>query len=178
MKLIRFGDKGNERPGLLQGDGIVDLTAVFDAIPDVGEAFFRDGWLHKAAGVRESGRIRDVRIGCPVARPSKIICLGKNYAEHAQEGGFDQPQRPLLFSKGPNTLNGPTDAILLPQSSGQVDWEVELAVVIGREGRRIAAANAYTSQSRASLRPVFTHSCLGNPFVYRVTCFSAVSCMK
>ena len=85
----------------------------------------------------------DVRIGCPVHRPSKIICLGKNYAEHAREGGFDSPGKPLLFCKSPNTLNGPFDPVLLPQSSGQVDWEVELAVIIGREGKRIKRKDAY-----------------------------------
>ena len=79
----------------------------------------------------------DVRIGCPVCRPSKIICLGKNYSEHAKEGGFENPERPLLFCKTPNTLNGPYDPIVLPKSSVQVDWEVELAVIIGKKGKRI-----------------------------------------
>jgi 2-keto-4-pentenoate hydratase/2-oxohepta-3-ene-1,7-dioic acid hydratase in catechol pathway len=143
MNLVRFGEKGNERPGLLKGDGVVDLRAIFTDIPDVDEIFFTDGWLERAAAVTEPGKITGVRLGCPLARPSKIICLGKNYAEHAREGGFDQPEDPLLFCKGPNTLNGPTDPILLPRSSGQVDWEVELAVVIGRKGKRIAAADAY-----------------------------------
>jgi 2-keto-4-pentenoate hydratase/2-oxohepta-3-ene-1,7-dioic acid hydratase in catechol pathway len=81
-------------------------------------------------------------LGCPIQHPSKIICLGKNYAEHAKEGGFDQPERPLLFCKGPNALNGPYDPILLPHGSGNIDWEVELAVVIGREGKHIPKAEA------------------------------------
>jgi 2-keto-4-pentenoate hydratase/2-oxohepta-3-ene-1,7-dioic acid hydratase in catechol pathway len=79
-----------------------------------------------------------VRLSHPVHRPSKIICLGKNYAEHAREGGFEAPERPLLFSKAPSALSGPHDPIRLPRFSGQVDWEVELAVVIRREGKRIA----------------------------------------
>ena len=85
----------------------------------------------------------DVRLGCPVARPSKIICLGINYATHGAEGGFKAPERPILFAKTPNTLNGPFDPIVLPRSSGQVDWEVELAVIIGREAKRVRRAEAF-----------------------------------
>jgi 2-keto-4-pentenoate hydratase/2-oxohepta-3-ene-1,7-dioic acid hydratase in catechol pathway len=69
--------------------------------------------------------------------------LGKNYREHAREGGFDLPEKPLLFAKAPNTLNGPTDPILLPRSCGQIDWEVELAVIIGKEGKRIPKRSAF-----------------------------------
>jgi 2-keto-4-pentenoate hydratase/2-oxohepta-3-ene-1,7-dioic acid hydratase in catechol pathway len=85
----------------------------------------------------------NVRLGPPLARPSKIICLGKNYAEHAREGGFETPPAPLLFCKSPNALNGPNDPVLLPQSSGQVDWEVELAVIIGRAGKRVSRQRAF-----------------------------------
>ena len=85
----------------------------------------------------------DVRLGSPVAQPSKIICVGKNYAEHAREGGFDQPESPILFSKTPNSLNGPHDAIRMPRSSRQVDWEVELAVIVGKKAKRIAAEEAF-----------------------------------
>ncbi len=144
MKLIRFGAKGEESPGLLNKDNtVVDLRRHFSEIPDIGEEFFRNGWLDKVSSVDDPGQQMDVRIGCPVYRPSKIICLGKNYAEHAREGGFDSPGKPLLFCKSPNTLNGPFDPVLLPQSSGQIDWEVELAVIIGREGKRIKRKDAY-----------------------------------
>jgi 2-keto-4-pentenoate hydratase/2-oxohepta-3-ene-1,7-dioic acid hydratase in catechol pathway len=138
MKLIRFGEKGRERPGLLRGEAIVDLRQVFPGIPDICERFFREGWLEKVAAVDDPGRTMAVRLSHPVHRPSKIICLGKNYAEHAREGGFEAPERPLLFSKAPSALSGPHDPIRLPRFSGQVDWEVELAVVIRREGKRIA----------------------------------------
>jgi 2-keto-4-pentenoate hydratase/2-oxohepta-3-ene-1,7-dioic acid hydratase in catechol pathway len=121
---------------------IVDLTRHFPRIPDIGRRFFEEGWLQKAAGVKDPGEARRERIGAPVPRPGKIICLGKNYAEHAREGGFDRPARPLLFCKTVNTVNGPYDPIVLPLGSGQVDWEVELAVVIGRPGKRIGAADA------------------------------------
>ena len=145
MKLIRFGPKNAEKPGLLQKDKIVDLRDIFPDMPDIGASFFSDGWMEKIAGLSASGQVLDVRIGSPVINPSKIICLGKNYAEHAQEGGFQQPDNPLIFSKSPNTLNGPFDPIVLPRSSGQVDWEVELAVIIGKEGKRIKKneASAY-----------------------------------
>ncbi len=143
MRLIRFGENGAERPGLW-GDGrIVDLRAIFPDIPDIGESFFREGWLQKAADVEEPGREMEVRLGPPVDRPSKIICLGKNYAEHAKEGGFDAPEKPLLFCKASSALNGPFDPILMPQSCTQVDWEVELAVVISREGKGISRADAF-----------------------------------
>ncbi len=142
MRLIRYGDRGKERPGLLGKEGIVDLRAHFPEMPDIGEDFFRGGWLKKIRGISSPGRHIDTRWGCPVFRPSKIICLGKNYPEHAREGGFAPPQHPLLFAKAPSALTGPTDPIVLPSSSGQVDWEVELAVVIGREGKRIPKASA------------------------------------
>jgi 2-keto-4-pentenoate hydratase/2-oxohepta-3-ene-1,7-dioic acid hydratase in catechol pathway len=143
MKLIRYGEKGKERPGLMQEGRIVDLRGIFPDLPDIDAGFFENGWLEKVAAVRESGDEMDVRIGSPVAHPSKIICLGKNYAEHAREGGFERPEAPMLFSKAPSALNGPFDPIILPQSSLQVDWEVELAVVIGRSAKRVAAANAF-----------------------------------
>jgi len=143
MRLIRFGAAGNERPGLWQADGIVDLRALFPDIPDIGERFFTQGWIDKVAAVKAAPQFMEVRLGPPVARPAKIICLGKNYAEHAKEGGFDMPEAPLLFCKTPNALNGPFDPVLLPQSSDQIDWEVELAVVIGKAGKRIPASRAF-----------------------------------
>ena len=143
MRLIRFGPRGQERPGLMREDGrIVDLRRHFSQIPDIGRRFFEEGWIEKAAALEDPGEVCRDRIGAPVPRPGKIVCLGKNYAEHAREGGFERPARPLLFCKTANTVNGPYDPIVLPVSSGQVDWEVELAVVIGRTGKRISAADA------------------------------------
>jgi len=142
MKLVRFGDRGREKPGLLKGENIVDLQMIFPDIPDIGEEFFRDGWVGKIESVRHSGEKLKTRLGCPVYRPSKIICLGKNYSEHAKEGGFKNPEKPLLFCKSVNALNGPHDDIQLPESSSKTDWEVELAVVIGKEGKRIKKSEA------------------------------------
>ncbi|WP_373499720.1 fumarylacetoacetate hydrolase family protein [Desulfococcus sp.] len=143
MRLIRFGEHGRERPGLLKAGGIVDLRACFPDIPDIGEDFFAGGWAARAAGITDPGQPTAARLGPPIRRPSKIICLGKNYLEHAREGGFDSPPAPLLFAKAPSSLTGPTDPILLPETSGQVDWEVELAVVIGKAGKRIDRRDAF-----------------------------------
>ena len=142
MRLVMFGEKGGERPGLLRGEHVVDLKKFFPGIPSIGEAFFEEGWPAKIESVDQPGEPLGARLGSPVLRPSKIICLGKNYAEHAKEGGFDNPASPLIFCKTPNTVSGPFDDILTPQSSGQVDWEVELALVIGRRGKAIDRAAA------------------------------------
>ena len=143
MRLVRFGQKGKAKPGLWRDGKIVDLRKIFPEIPDISEAFFRGGWLEKVARVKDTGQKIEERIACPIHRPSKIICLGKNYAEHAKEGGFENPEKPLIFCKTPNALNGPFDPIILPKSSGQVDWEVELAVVIAKEGKRINRTDAF-----------------------------------
>ena len=137
MRLIRFGSPGLERPGLLQEDGIVDLRSVYPEVPDIGKQFFEEGWLERLAGEALVAKQMDERLGPPVINPQKIVCLGKNYEEHAKEGGFDLPEAPLLFCKTANALNGPHDPILLPKSSDQIDWEVELAVIIGKAGKRI-----------------------------------------
>ena len=143
MRIIRFGESGREKPGLMKDGRIVDLRRHYPDIPDVNQAFFEDGWFERVAVVEEAGEAMDVRLGSPVAHPSKIICVGKNYAEHAQEGGFDRPESPILFSKAPNSLNGPHDPICMPRSSRQVDWEVELAVIVGKKAKRIAEEGAF-----------------------------------
>jgi 2,4-didehydro-3-deoxy-L-rhamnonate hydrolase len=142
MKLIRMIHSGEIRPGLWKNGLIVDLKKIFPSIPDIGETFFSEGWMEKLLSVNAPGLALDVRLTSPICRPSKIICLGKNYAEHAKEGGFDNPEKPLLFCKAPSALCGPFDPIILPKSSGQVDWEVELAVIIGKPCRRISRSDA------------------------------------
>lgn len=144
MRLVRFGQKGKEKPGLWKASSIVDLREIFPEIPDIGEAFFRENWIEKIAEIDDSGKKIQARIGCPIHAPSKIICLGKNYAEHAKEGGFENPEKPLIFCKTPNALSGPFDPIILPKSSGQIDWEVELAVVIAKQGKSIRKADAFS----------------------------------
>lgn len=153
MRLIRFGEKGNERPGIEIDGKVIDLREHFPQIPDIGAAFFEAGWPERLRELSAEGRPMETRIGAPITAPSKIVCLGKNYAEHAKEGGFDRPERPLLFSKAPNTVNGPFDPILLPESSRQIDWEVELAVVIGKRTKRA---------SRSEAASVIAGFCVGN----------------
>ena len=143
MKLLRFGQKGKEKPGLWRDGNIVDLRKIFPEIPDISEAFFRDGWLEKVAQVKDAGQKIGERIACPIHRPSKIICLGLNYAEHSKEGSFENPEKPVIFCKTQNALSGPFDPIILPKSSGQVDWEVELAIIIAKEGKRINRTDAF-----------------------------------
>ena len=143
MKLLRFGEKGKAKPGLWVDGKIVDLRKIFPEIPDISEAFFRDGWLEKVAQVEDKGQKIDERIACPIHRPSKIICLGLNYAEHSKEGSFENPEKPVIFCKTQNALSGPFDPIILPKSSGQVDWEVELAIIIAKEGKRINRTDAF-----------------------------------
>ena len=143
MKLLRFGEKGKAKPGLWRDGKIVDLRKIFPEIPDISEEFFRGGWLEKVAQVKDTGQKIDERIACPIHRPSKIICLGLSYAEHSKEGSFENPEKPVIFCKTQNALNGPFDPIILPKSSGQVDWEVELAIIIGKEGKRINRTDAF-----------------------------------
>lgn len=143
MRLIRFGEKGKEKPGLEKNGRIVDLTKHFPDIPDIGRIFFEQGWMEKVARIDDPGKKIQTRLGSPVADPQKIICLGKNYADHAKEGNMSVPSAPLLFCKTPNTINGPNDPIIMPKSSTRIDWEVELAVIILKQGKRISKKDAF-----------------------------------
>ena len=136
MKLIRFGEPGKERPGLILPDGRrVDVSG-FGA--DYDEAFFGSGGLGRLAGwLAKDGRsapaVRDdVRLGSPLCRPSKIVCIGLNYRDHARETGQALPAEPVLFFKATTALSGPNDDVIIPKGSTKTDWEVELAVVVGR----------------------------------------------
>ena len=146
MKLIRFGAPGAEKPGLLAPDGArVDASAFGE---DWDEAFFGSGGLARLApwaegNLESAPRVPDhERLGPPVARPSKIICIGLNYADHAKESGAAIPKEPVLFFKATTALSGPDDDVVLPRGSSKTDWEVELAVVIGRRARYVALEEA------------------------------------
>jgi 2-keto-4-pentenoate hydratase/2-oxohepta-3-ene-1,7-dioic acid hydratase in catechol pathway len=138
MKLVRFGEKGKERPGVWMDDGrILDVRALAFHIEDYNEHFFTNyGQEQLKALLIDPGakfvEAGSVRLGAPVARPSKIICVGANYADHAKEFGHDIPSDPILFSKATSAINGPYDSIMLPDESQVVDSEAELAVVIGK----------------------------------------------
>ena len=165
MKLIRFGTPGEERPGVWLESAepeakpmLLDIRAMAFDIEDYNEHFFAHFGLERVANLlREPGRqplrersewrgklvpAEDVRLGPPVARPGKIICLGKNYAAHAREFDAKIPESPILFSKAPTALIGPADPIILPEGVTRVDGEVELAVVIGKTARRVAESDA------------------------------------
>lgn len=137
MKLIRHGEPGKEKPGVLLSDGTRIDVSGFGS--DYNEAFFRDGgldalagWL-KANGSSASRVSPGVRLGPAVCRPSKIVCIGLNYRDHARETGAQIPQEPVIFFKSTTALVGPNDNLVIPRNATKVDWEVELAVVIGKQ---------------------------------------------
>jgi 2-keto-4-pentenoate hydratase/2-oxohepta-3-ene-1,7-dioic acid hydratase in catechol pathway len=148
MKLVRFGEKGKERPGVWMDDGrILDVRALTFHIEDYNEHFFGTHGLAQLAELLEDPGAKfveaaGVRLGSPVARPSKIICVGANYADHAKEFGHDIPSEPILFSKATSALNGPHDPIVLPDEGRVVDSEAELAVVIGTAAAKVRKEEA------------------------------------
>lgn len=143
MKLIRFGKEGQEKPGIhLEGKNY-DLSAF---IKDYDESFFEQNGLQKLAGIVNEEKLPLVedgqRIGSPIARPSKILCIGLNYAKHAKETGAAIPTEPILFLKSTSSLTGPFDNIIIPKNSEKTDWEVELGVVIGKKASYVSEAEA------------------------------------
>lgn len=138
MKLIRFGERGAEKPGVLVGSERKDCSAHF---ADWNIAFFRDGGLARLRELLARGAAslptvpEPVRWGSPIARPGKVVCIGLNYGDHAEESGAPIPKEPVVFLKAPNSLNGPYDTIDIPRTSAKTDWEVELGVVLARDAR-------------------------------------------
>ncbi|MCZ4101432.1 fumarylacetoacetate hydrolase family protein [Streptomyces sp. So13.3] len=138
MKLLRFGASGHERPGVLTDEGaVLDLSALTS---DIDGAFLASGGPDRvrtalAAGTLPVVDVTGLRVGAPVARPGKVVCVGLNYRGHAEETGAAIPPRPVVFMKDPGTVVGPYDEVLIPRGSSKTDWEVELAVVIGSRAR-------------------------------------------
>jgi 2,4-diketo-3-deoxy-L-fuconate hydrolase len=145
MKLCRFGPAGDERPGVVTEAGIVDVSP-FGL--DYGERFFGGDGLDRlraflALELPSLPRVPEgVRLGPCIQRPTKIVCVGRNYRAHAAETGAELPKEPLLFMKATTAFAGPFDEIELPRGAEQADWEVELAVVIGREARYVPRERA------------------------------------
>jgi 2,4-diketo-3-deoxy-L-fuconate hydrolase len=145
MKLIRYGQPGQEKPGVLLGEQQVDVSAFGE---DYTETFFATDGLTRLAEFVEAhaGQLPAIaageRLGAPVARPSKIVCVGLNYADHARETGATPPPEPVLFFKSTTALVGPNDDIIIPKNSVKTDWEVELAVVIGKRASYVEEADA------------------------------------
>ena len=147
MKLIRFGEPGSERPGVQLEDGSrIDVSGFGE---DYNEHFFgSDGivrlgeWLkNNSADCPKIGE--STRLGAPLTRPSKIVCVGLNYAKHAAESGMAVPKEPVLFFKATSAIVGPNDDLVIPKGGDKTDWEVELAVVIGKKASYVSEANAF-----------------------------------
>lgn len=137
MKLFRYGQPGSEKPAVELANGkLVDVSAF---TPDFNEAFFESGRLNELATwlAAEENNCPEVatteRLGSPIARPSKIVCIGLNYAKHAEETNSPIPKEPIIFFKATSALAGPYDDVVIPRNSVKTDWEVELAVVIGKK---------------------------------------------
>jgi 2,4-diketo-3-deoxy-L-fuconate hydrolase len=145
MKLIRFGQPGQEKPGVILNDQRYDVSAFGQ---DYTEDFFATDGLVRLADFLQSheGQLPLIadgeRLGPPVARPSKILCIGLNYADHAKETGATPPAEPVLFMKSTTAYVGPNDDITIPKNSVKTDWEVELAVVIGKRASYVEEADA------------------------------------
>lgn len=145
MKLIRFGDKGQEKPGVIIEGVRKDCSAHFE---DWNHDFFQHDGLAKLKSLIESGADslptvpEGTRWGASVARPGMIMCIGLNYSDHAKESGMEPPSEPVLFMKATNTLSGPYDEVPIPKLSEKTDWEVELGLVIGKDASYLPSKEA------------------------------------
>ena len=144
MKLIRFGNEGHEKPGIIVNDIWYDVSGV---VTDYNEAFFANNDIKKLQDAVAAGTTFPVvepttRLGSVVARPSKIICIGLNYVDHCLETNAPIPTEPVLFFKSTTALCGPNDNVVIPKNSVKTDWEVELAFVIGKKASYVEEADA------------------------------------
>ena len=147
MKLIRFGAPGQEKPGILTEENIrLDVSGF---VSDFDEAFFENDGLSSLAQYVAQNKTalpvinKQERLGPPIKRPSKIVCVGLNYAKHAVESGMALPKEPVLFFKATSAICGPNDPVIIPRNSEKTDWEVELAVVIGKKASYVSKENAF-----------------------------------
>ena len=143
MKLVRFGEAGKERPGVIDKNGHVrDLSA---HVRDISGETLSDEGLNRIAAIDPSSLplVSDgVRLGPPVATPSKFVAIGLNYSDHAAEVGAAIPSEPIIFLKAVTSLSGPNDPVEKPRGSTKLDWEVELGLVIGKRGKYVDEADA------------------------------------
>jgi len=146
MKLIRFGNVGHEKPGILLKNGKkIDVSAFGE---DFDENFFGTEGIERLHLWLVNNKINcptvrdETRLGSPMVRPSKIVCIGLNYARHAAETGVNIPKEPVLFFKSTSALVGPNDDLILPKGSKKTDWEVELALVIGKKASYVNKVDA------------------------------------
>lgn len=145
MKLIRWGAEGSEKTGVIIGDNWYDTSALG---VDYNEAFFANNGLEQLAQFLKENEAKleqiskDERLGAPIARPSKIVCIGLNYVDHARETNANIPAEPIIFMKSTTAMVGPNDDIIIPKNSVKTDWEVELAVVIGKKASYVEESEA------------------------------------
>lgn len=143
MKLFRFGKEGQEKPGVLVNGKHLDVSSFGE---DFGEKFFETDGLNRLGkflqGNSSLPEVSVSRFGSAILRPSKIICIGLNYADHAKESNMELPKEPIVFFKSTTALTGPNDNLIIPRNSTQTDWEVELAVVIGKKATYVSEADA------------------------------------
>lgn len=143
MKLIRFGELGKERPGIMINDKRYDISPF---IKDYNEEFFENGGLNQLQEIVKTQELQEIdakeRWGSPVARPSKMVCIGLNYAKHAKETNAPIPAEPIIFFKSTTSIVGPYDEVMLPKGSLKTDWEVELAFVIGKKASYVSKEEA------------------------------------
>ena len=146
MKLIRFGEIGREKPGVLLEDGTRLDVSGFGS--DYDEEFFATNGLTKLRNwLARQGpsalRVRgSVRLGPPICRPSKIVCIGLNFRDHAEESGMEIPKEPVIFFKATSALAGPNDPVVIPKNATKVDWEVELAIVMEKRASYVSSEKA------------------------------------
>jgi len=143
MKLIRFGAAGKEKPGVIINDIWFDVS---EYISDYDEKFFESDGLELLNTIISERTLkevsRDIRLGPPIARPSKLICIGLNYSDHATESKMQLPSEPVVFFKSTTAIVGPNDDLVIPKNSKKTDWEVELAVVINKKASYVDEAVA------------------------------------
>ena len=148
MKLVTYGESGQERIGAVAGSEIVDLQSADASLPGTVLGVLEAEAVEAVSRAVESGAgtrtpLADARLASPIPRPPKIVCVGLNYLDHATEQNMPLPEHPLLFSKATSSVVGPYDDVVLPAESEQVDYEVELAVVIGKTATAVSEADAY-----------------------------------
>lgn len=146
MKLIRFGEIGNEKSGVILENGKkIDVSA---SGLEYNEDFFGNDGINRLTSWLEKNQndcpevAENIRLGSPLIRPSKIVCVGLNYAKHAAEAGMEIPKEPVLFFKATSAICGPFDDVVIPKNSEKTDWEVELAIVIGKKASYVDLENA------------------------------------
>ena len=143
MRLVRYGEAGNEKPGLIDDDHV--LRDLSEDVGDIAGEFLGRAQMERIRAIDPKSLAKadpSHRIGSPVGRVGNFIAVGLNYSDHARETGADIPKEPILFNKAPSCIVGPHDDVVVPRGSDKLDWEVEIAIVIGDEASYVSEADA------------------------------------